>query len=138
MRWYWEPGHYKSALGEHILERIIHGRTHFGRVLTAANIESALAEIREERDRFSRLLRGPASPGREPGGVQARGRDPPCLPARVNPPITLRKRQSPYSAAALSWVSLRRISGDRSLHLALDRGQRVRPHAVRVRIVRRP
>ena len=60
MRWYWEPGHYKSALGEHILERIVHGRTHFGRVLTEANIESALAEIREERDRS--LVR-PARPG---------------------------------------------------------------------------
>ena len=41
MRWYWEPGHYKSALGERILERIVHGRTHFGRILTEANIESA-------------------------------------------------------------------------------------------------
>lgn len=55
MRWYWEPGHYKSALGEHILERIIHGGTHFGRTLTATNVESVLAEIREERDRFARL-----------------------------------------------------------------------------------
>ena len=33
MRWYWEPGHYKSALGEHILERIIHG----GRILAASS-----------------------------------------------------------------------------------------------------
>jgi hypothetical protein len=57
MRWYWEPGHYKSTLGEHILEHIIHGRTHFGRILTPTNIESALAEIREERNRFVRLSR---------------------------------------------------------------------------------
>jgi hypothetical protein len=63
MRWYWEPGHYKSALGEHILERIIHGRTQFGRVLTAANIESALAEIREERERFVRLPRARVAGG---------------------------------------------------------------------------
>jgi hypothetical protein len=66
MRWYWEPGHYKSALGEHILEHIIHGRADFGRVLTAANIDSALAEIREERDRFVRLSRGPQDRGSTP------------------------------------------------------------------------
>jgi hypothetical protein len=59
MRWYWEPGHYKSALGEHILERIVHGRTDFGRILTEANIESVLAEIREERDRSLGLARDP-------------------------------------------------------------------------------
>jgi hypothetical protein len=55
MRWYWEPGHYKSALGEHILERIIGGKMHFGRALEPANIETVLAEIREERDYFARF-----------------------------------------------------------------------------------
>ena len=72
MRWYWEPGHYKSALGEHILERIVHGRTHFGRVLTEANIESALAEIREERDRSLGLLRGPDRRGVSPATASPR------------------------------------------------------------------
>lgn len=65
MRWYWEPGHYKSALGEHILERIVHGRTRFGRVLTSANIETVLAEIRQERDRFAGL-RDPRGRGLTP------------------------------------------------------------------------
>jgi hypothetical protein len=55
MRWYWEPGHYKSALGEHILERIIRGRGQFGRDLTPATVDTALAEIRDERKRFVRL-----------------------------------------------------------------------------------
>jgi hypothetical protein len=59
MHWYWEAGHYKSALGEHILERIIHDNSHFGRILTSTSIEAALAEIREERDHFVRLSRGP-------------------------------------------------------------------------------
>jgi hypothetical protein len=52
MRWYWEPGHYKSALGEHILAAIFHDEPHFGRILTPANIESVLAKIREQRARF--------------------------------------------------------------------------------------
>ena len=72
MRWYWEPGHYKSALGERILERIVHGQTHFGRVLTEANIESALAEIREERDRSLGLLRGPHRRGVSPATASPR------------------------------------------------------------------
>jgi hypothetical protein len=72
MRWYWEPGHYKSALGEHILERIIYGRTRFGRVLTTANIEAALAEIREERDRFVRLSQNPPRDGPTPARFSPR------------------------------------------------------------------
>ena len=71
MRWYWEPGHYKSALGEHILERIIHGRTGFGRVLTAATIDSVLAEMREERDRLARL-RDPRGRGPTPAAFSRR------------------------------------------------------------------
>ena len=85
MRWYWEPGHYKSALGEHILERIVHGRTHFGRVLTAANIESVLAEIREERDRSLGLAARPASPGRDPGDGGPAGLIRFFQPARIKP-----------------------------------------------------
>ena len=63
MHWYWEPGHYKSALGEHILERILHGGTRFGRVLTPATIQSALAEIRDERKRVVRLSGAGAAGG---------------------------------------------------------------------------
>jgi hypothetical protein len=53
MYWYWEPGHYKSALGEQILMSIFHGNTGFGRVLTAKNIESVLNETRDARVRWS-------------------------------------------------------------------------------------
>jgi hypothetical protein len=52
MRWYWEPGHYKSALGEYILAAILHGDSQFGRLITSMNIESVLADIREQRNRF--------------------------------------------------------------------------------------
>ena len=67
MRWYWEPGHYKSALGEHILERIIHGRTDFGRVLTPRHYR-----IRPRRDTpgtrsVSRSPARPTPPERDPG-----------------------------------------------------------------------
>jgi hypothetical protein len=51
MRLYCKPRHYKGALNEHILERIVHGRTDFAHILTPANVESALAEIPEGRDR---------------------------------------------------------------------------------------
>jgi hypothetical protein len=53
MQWYWEPRHYKSALGEQILMRIFRGDTGFGRMLTAANIESVLSETRDERMSWS-------------------------------------------------------------------------------------
>lgn len=52
MQWYWEPAHYKSALGEHILAAIFRDELNFGRDLTSANIERVLAEIREQRARF--------------------------------------------------------------------------------------
>lgn len=56
MRWYWEAGHYKSALGEHILERVFGvappADRGFGREITSANIDAALSDIRKERARF--------------------------------------------------------------------------------------
>src|SRR5207237_4500138 len=52
MRWYWEPGHYKSALGERILARIFHEEGPFGYVLSSENIESVLSKIRGERIRL--------------------------------------------------------------------------------------
>jgi hypothetical protein len=73
MRWYWEAGHYKSALGEHMLERLIDGQTRFGRSLTTATIDGALAEIREERDRFARLRNLPAPPGHGAAPFRASG-----------------------------------------------------------------
>jgi hypothetical protein len=50
--WYWEPGHYKSALGEHMLSAIFHHNPHFGHILTPVNIEAVLSDIRAERTRF--------------------------------------------------------------------------------------
>ena len=78
MRWYWEPGHYKSALGEHILERIVHGRTRFGRVLTAANIESALRRNTRGAGPSFVLPRDPHAAGR-PRRRSVRGLDPACF-----------------------------------------------------------
>lgn len=52
MRWYWEPGHYKSALGDQILRRILGLDDGWGRVLDPATIEPALADIDRERQDF--------------------------------------------------------------------------------------
>ncbi len=45
MRWYWEPGHYKSALGEKLITRMVGNSETFGQVLTAATIDQALQNI---------------------------------------------------------------------------------------------
>ena len=71
MRWYWEPGHYKSALGERILERIVHGQTHFGRVLPKP-YRIRFRRDREERDRSLGLLRGPDRRGVSPAMASPR------------------------------------------------------------------
>jgi hypothetical protein len=42
MRWYWDPGHYKPALGDEVLRRLITGRGRFGERLTPDTIETAL------------------------------------------------------------------------------------------------
>jgi hypothetical protein len=51
MRWYWEAGHYKSALGNEILPTIF-GQGTLGRRLDPENIEQVLASVREHRTRF--------------------------------------------------------------------------------------
>ncbi len=43
MHWYWEAGHFKSALGEVMLERMISGVGDFGQSLTPDTLEFALA-----------------------------------------------------------------------------------------------
>jgi hypothetical protein len=60
MQWYWEAGHYKRELGDHVIARVTGQSSDFGRRLTADNIDSVLGEIREERNR-SRLPLVPAS-----------------------------------------------------------------------------
>jgi hypothetical protein len=52
MRWYWESGHYKSALGDQILARIFGKIDHFGSLLTPSDIDGKLAAIRAARLRF--------------------------------------------------------------------------------------
>lgn len=50
MLWYWEAGHYKSALGEQILATLF--GSGFGVGLTRENIEQVLAEIRADAARY--------------------------------------------------------------------------------------
>jgi hypothetical protein len=50
MRWYWEPGHFRTALGDRIIDRLYGDRGDFGRDLTPATVEAVLAAIRHERD----------------------------------------------------------------------------------------
>ena len=45
MQWYWEPGHFKSALGDRIIARIVGNDDDFGRELTNASINSVLCQI---------------------------------------------------------------------------------------------
>ena len=52
MRWYWEAGHYKPALGSEMLDTMLGRASRFGVALTSANVETALQEIRESRSCF--------------------------------------------------------------------------------------
>lgn len=55
MRWYWESGHYKSALGDKVLAAMLDGER-FGHILTPNNVETVIADVRTHRDRFAREL----------------------------------------------------------------------------------
>ena len=52
MRWYWEPGHYKSELGDRMIAAMFNGATDFGVELNSGNIESHLAEIALARSHY--------------------------------------------------------------------------------------
>ncbi len=59
MRWYWESSHYHPALGDLVLDRIFNYKSpdrrvpkDFGVQINQANIESHLARIRREQDRY--------------------------------------------------------------------------------------
>jgi hypothetical protein len=67
MRWYWEPGHYKSALGDEVLKAMIYRTTSFGRVLTPENEAEAIQEVRDQRADY--LLRREGT-GRNPIAVR--------------------------------------------------------------------
>jgi len=53
MRWHWDAGHYKVALGDEMLGVIFGDAAPFGVVLTSSNVEQVLAAIRESRSRFA-------------------------------------------------------------------------------------
>lgn len=55
MRWYWESGHYKSALGDELLATMFDG-ARFGQILTPNNVETVIADVRKHRNRFAREL----------------------------------------------------------------------------------
>lgn len=50
MRWYWEPGHFRTSLGDKIIDRLYGEGGDFGRDLTPATIDAVLAAIRHERN----------------------------------------------------------------------------------------
>jgi hypothetical protein len=55
MRWYWEAGHFKKALGDIILERIFEAggsETGWGRRLKGGDVETHLLRQRMERDAY--------------------------------------------------------------------------------------
>ena len=52
MHWYWEPGHYKAALGERMLARMLGQSGDWGQVLTPATLDEDLERFRRERDRY--------------------------------------------------------------------------------------
>jgi hypothetical protein len=52
-RWYWEAGHFKSALGERILQRVLGGETPFGFRLAADTLEANRQRIAAERAQCS-------------------------------------------------------------------------------------
>lgn len=49
LRWYWEPGHFRPALGDRIIDRLYDGRNDgFGRDLSATTLDDVIAAIRQE------------------------------------------------------------------------------------------
>jgi hypothetical protein len=54
MKWWWEASHFKSALGELIIARIM-GKaapTDFGILLTSANLDASLRRMQQDRDLY--------------------------------------------------------------------------------------
>jgi hypothetical protein len=53
MRWYWEAGHFKAALGERIVRRAFDGDAEpFGNRMVTGEVDADLAAIRAARDRY--------------------------------------------------------------------------------------
>jgi len=62
MRWYWEAGHFKKTLGDRVLATVLAGvdsptakATLNGLVISGANVESWLAEVRQQKREFVAL-----------------------------------------------------------------------------------
>jgi hypothetical protein len=53
MRWYWEPGHFRTSLGDAIIDRLYGKATDFGRELRPDTVEAALRAIQQERDAYA-------------------------------------------------------------------------------------
>ena len=50
MHWYWEPGHYKEALGDEMLHAMINGTPpSLGKRLTPMNVDAAITAVRDQR-----------------------------------------------------------------------------------------
>ncbi len=53
LRWFWEPAHYREALGGKMLETLLPGcEGGFGVTLNPGNLDAVLGAIRSRRDRF--------------------------------------------------------------------------------------
>ena len=49
VRWYWEPGHFRSALGDRMIARLYGGGDHgFGKDLTPLSVDAVISSIRGE------------------------------------------------------------------------------------------
>jgi hypothetical protein len=59
MQWYWEPGHFRTSLGDRIIARLFRNSTDFGRALRPDTVEVAIDAIRRERDTFHAGQRDP-------------------------------------------------------------------------------
>lgn len=61
MRWFWEPVHYKTALGDQVIARTLHqdteilGAPSFGAPLTSATIETHLRHLQRRQQEFASL-----------------------------------------------------------------------------------
>jgi hypothetical protein len=59
VRWYWEAGHFKKALGDVILEEVLsaaggEAARGFGKRLSEENVNERIERVRRERDEFVR------------------------------------------------------------------------------------
>ena len=52
LQWYWEPGHFKSALGDRLIAQMLGEDQDFGIPLTGTSIDSALLRINKDRARY--------------------------------------------------------------------------------------